>query len=157
MDSEYMYQSEVLQSQLKLLIHEAIKMQPAVSYFSGHNAATRLTKLFLVMLEKQFPVESPQDSIRLKKAGDYAKQLNVHVNHLNAAVQEITGKSTTTLISERLYTEARSLLLHTDWGVAEIAYSLGFEYASYFNNFFKRYSGVTPLSVRKGVPGTAIS
>jgi AraC-like DNA-binding protein len=39
--------------------------------------------------------------------------------------------------------------LHTDWGVGEIAYSLGFEYPTYFNNFFKKHTGTTPLTFRR--------
>ena len=85
----------------------------------------------------------------LKKAGDYAARMAVHVNHLNAAVHGVTGKSTTTHINERIIKEAKSLLVHTNWSVAEIAYSLGFEYASYFNNFFKKQLGITPLAFRK--------
>jgi len=52
-------------------------------------------------------------------------------------------------INERLLKEAQSLLLHTGWSVADIANSLGFEYASYFNNFFKKHAGITPLAFRK--------
>ena len=48
-----------------------------------------------------------------------------------------------------LVTEAKALLLHTDWSVADIAYSLGFEYTTYFNNYFKKQTGHTPLSLRK--------
>jgi AraC family transcriptional regulator, transcriptional activator of pobA len=33
--------------------------------------------------------------------------------------------------------------------VADIAYGLGFEYPTYFNNYFKRVTGITPKSVRK--------
>lgn len=147
-DSEYMFKYELIRSQLNLLIHEAIKMQPAVAYPAPHNAASRIAKLFLGLLEKQFPVDSPQHPLQLKKASDYAEKLTVHVNHLNAAVQEITGKSTTAQINERIISEAKSLLKHTDWSVAEIAFSLGFEYASYFNNFFKKHVGVTPSGIR---------
>lgn len=148
-DSEYVYKYEMLRSQLMLIIHEAIKMQPASAYFALPNAASRITKLFLNLLENQYPVESPQYKPTLKKASDYADKLSVHVNHLNAAVQEITGKSTTTHINERMMIEAKSLLMHTAWSVAEIANSLGFEYASYFNNFFKKLAGITPLAFRK--------
>jgi AraC family transcriptional activator of pobA len=148
-DNEYIHKYELLRNQLMVLIHETIKMQPAVSYFAPPNAASRITRLFLNLLQDQFPVESAQHVLRLKKAGDYADKLAVHVNHLNAAVQEITGKSTTTHINERILAEARSLLTHTNWGVAEIAFSLGFDYASYFNNFFKKHAGITPLAYRK--------
>lgn len=148
-DSEYIYKYELMRSQVNLIIHEAIKMQPAIAYATPQNAASRITKLFLSLLDKQFPVDSPRFALKLKKASDYASRLAVHVNHLNAAVQEVTGKSTTTHINEKILSEAKSLLTHTDWSVAEIAFSLGFEYASYFNNFFKKHAGNTPLSLRK--------
>ena len=72
----------------------------------------------------------------------------MHVNHLNRSVKEVTGKSTTTHIAERIITEAKALLQHTDWTIAEIAYALGFEYPTYFNNFFKRLTGTVPSSLR---------
>jgi AraC family transcriptional regulator, transcriptional activator of pobA len=148
-DSDYTYKYDILRNHVNLIIHEAVKMQPATTYFKPQNAATRISRLFLELLERQFPTSSPQHSLTLKKAGDYAEKLSVHVNHLNAAVQEITGKSTTAHINERLLMEAKSLLTHTDWSMAEIADGLGFDYASYFNRFFKKHSGLTPLAFRK--------
>jgi len=151
LDSEYLYKYELIRNHLNLIIHEAIKMQPAVAYFTPQNAASRITKLFLALLEKQFPVDSTQYTLALKKASDYADKLAVHVNHLNAAVSEITGRSTTTHINDRILTEAKSLLTHTNWSVAEIASSLGFDYSSYFNNFFKKHTGLTPMALRKAL------
>ena len=74
--------------------------------------------------------------------------LAVHANHLNRSVKEVTGKSTTTHITERIITEAKALLQHTDWTIAEIAYALGFEYPTYFNNYFKRMTGTVPSNLR---------
>ncbi len=150
-DSEYVYKYDLIRSQLNLIMHEAIKMQPAVAYAAPANAAARIAQLFLNLLERQFPVDSPRHALRLKKASDYAEQLTVHVNHLNAAVQQITGKSTTAHINEKLVAEAKSLLKHTDWSVAEIAYSLGAEYASYFNIFFRKHTGTTPMAFRRAL------
>ena len=149
MNSEYLYRFDVVRNHLNLIMHEAIKMQPAVAYYMPQKASSRIAKLFLGLLDKQFPVESPQYVVPLKKAGDYADKLAVHVNHLNAAVRESTGKSTTEHINNRILAEARQLLTHTDWSVSEIAASLGFDYASYFNNFFKKHTGLTPLALRK--------
>lgn len=148
-ESEYVYKYELIRNHLNLIIHEAIKMQPAAGYFTPKRAASRISKLFFDLLDKQFPVDSQDYTLLLKKAGDYADKLSVHVNHLNAAVQEITGKSTTAHINDKILAEAKSLLTHTNWSVADIARSLGFDYASYFNNFFKKHTGSTPLSVRK--------
>ena len=75
--------------------------------------------------------------------------MSVHVNHLNSSVKKITGKPTTTLITDTMIHEAKALLQHTNWSVAEIAYALGFEYPTYFNNFFKKKTGQIPRSVRE--------
>jgi AraC-like DNA-binding protein len=70
---------------------------------------------------------------------------------LNRVVKEVTGKTTTDHISERITREAKALLLHTDWSVSQIGYCLGFEYPAYFNNFFKKQTNLTPNSIRKAV------
>jgi len=61
----------------------------------------------------------------------------------------VTGKPTSVHIAERMMAEAKALLQHTDWSIADIAYALGFEYPTYFNNYFKRVTGTTPNSFRK--------
>ena len=123
-------------------------MQPSENYSRQKNAAVRITSVFLELLERQFPIESVQAPLELKSAQDFAKQLSVHVNYLNSAVKEVTGKTTTTHISDRIITEAKALLQHTDWNIADIAYALGFEYPTYFNNFFKKKTGYIPKSER---------
>ena len=67
---------------------------------------------------------------------------------MNRAIKEVTGKPTTAHVTERIISEAKSLLQHTDWNIAEIAYALGFEYPTYFNNFFKKMTGTNPKSLR---------
>jgi AraC-like DNA-binding protein len=101
------------------------------------------------LLERQFPIDSPEHALKLRKASDYAESLSIHVNHLNHAVRDITGKSTSVHITDRIIMEAKALLLHTDMSITEIAYCLGFDYPNYFNNFFKKNTGLTPLSLRK--------
>ena len=92
---------------------------------------------------------SIEEPLRLRTAQDFAESLSVHINYLNRAVKEVTGKPTSVQITERITAEAKALLLYTDWSVADIAYGLGFEYPTYFNNYFKRVTGVTPNSLRK--------
>ena len=148
-DEDYIYKYELILCQVDLIMHEAFKMQPAVACFASPNAAARITQRFFNLLNRQFPVDSPYQKLNLKKAGDYAGELAVHINHLNASVHEVTGKSTTMHINERLTAEAKSLLTYTDWSVADISESLGFEYASYFNDFFKKHAGLTPLRFKR--------
>lgn len=148
MASAYMYKYDLLYNYVSILIHEALKMQPADTYFKPKNASTRIASLFLELLERQFPIDSPEQSLQLKTAADYANQLAVHVNHLNRSVKEMTGKTTSEHIAERVIGEARALLMHTNWNISEIAYALGFEYPSYFNNFFRKQTSRTPRALR---------
>src|SRR5215471_17704231 len=146
--TDYAFKDDLIRNYINLIIHEALKMQPSENYDKRKNAASRITSVFLELLEMQCPIESTDRPLELRAAQDFAKNLSVHVNHLNRAVKEVTGKSTTTHISERIITEARALLQHTDWTISEIAYALGFEYPTYFNNYFKRITGTIPSSLR---------
>ena len=148
-NTNYIYKNDLIRSYINLIIHEALKMQPSDNFVKHKNASERVTSLFLELLERQFPIEDPLTPLRLRTAKDYAQGLSVHVNHLNHSVKEITGKSTTMLIAERIINEAKALLKHTNWSIAEIGYALGFEYPTYFNNYFKRLTGATPTAFRK--------
>jgi len=147
-DSDYAYKYDLLHSYLNELIHIALKTEPTVNLYSHPDASSRITAVFNELLERQFPIESPAQRLSMRSATDYAESLAVHVNHLNRAIKTTTGKTTTTLISERLTAEAIALLKHTDWNIAEISNSLGFEEAAHFNNFFKKQTTFTPSKFR---------
>lgn len=134
---------------VELLLHEGRKLEPIITSAPKHNASMRLATRFLNLLEKQYPITTPDEPLKLRKPADFASELAVHINHLNAVVQQITGKSTRQIIAERLLSESKALLYYSDWSVADIAYSLGFEYPNHFTTFFKRTTGQTPLSLRK--------
>jgi len=148
--TDYPFKGELIRNYIHLIIHEALKMEPSDRHPQHHNAASRLTSVFMELLERQFPIESPESPLQLKAPKDYAQQLAVHVNSLNKSVKAVTGRPTSAHIAERIAAEAKALLQHTDWNISEIGYALGFAYPTYFNNFFKRLTGTTPNAVRQG-------
>lgn len=149
-NSNYTYKYDVLRNLVFELIHFAMKMQPSVDFErSATNASQRVSSLFVELLERQFPIDNMHQTVLLRTASDFAKQLNVHVNHLNRAVKEITGKTTTEIIGERILQESKILLRQTNLAVSEIAFILGFSEATRFNNFFKKQTGETPTKFRK--------
>jgi AraC family transcriptional activator of pobA len=147
--SDYAYKGEMIRSCIELIIHEALRIQPSQNLSPYKNAATRITHLFMDLLERQFPIERSAAPLKLRTAHDFAAGLAVHINYLNRSVKEVTGKPVSVHIAERITAEAKALLQHTDWSVADIAYALGFEYPTYFNNYFKRLTGTNPKSLRK--------
>jgi len=148
MDRDYIYKFDLLRNYVQLIAHEGLKVKPMASISKQNNAAVRLTSQFLELLERQFPIGSTEHLLELKTAHDFAVRLSVHVNHLNHAVKEVTGKTTSEHISRRIINEAIALLKHTEWNISQIAYCLGFEYPANFNIFFKRQMQCTPKSFR---------
>ena len=146
--SDYVHKADLIRNYIHLILHEALKLQPSENHNQHNNAASRITQVFLELLERQFPIESVENSLSLRTPQDFASSLALHINHLNRSVKEITGKPTSQHISARIITEAKALLLHTDWTIAEVAYALGFEYPTYFNNYFKRITGKVPSAIR---------
>jgi len=134
------------------IVHNAQKIQPGPGQpVAAGTAAERITGLFAELLERQFPVELTNQVIRLKTPSDFARQLNVHVNHLNKALRETTGQTTSQLVNGRILQEARLLLKSTDWTVNEIAWALGFKEPNHFSTFFKTMAGTTPKQFRLAV------
>jgi AraC family transcriptional regulator, transcriptional activator of pobA len=149
LDSSYEYKYDIILHNLFILIHEATKRRDFKTKVEKNtNASLSITAKFMEVLEWQFPIDSAEQTISIKKPSDFAEQLSVHVNHLNRAVNETTGKSTSDIISSRLASEAKALLKHTNNSVSEIAYTLGFEHPSNFNLFFKKHADISPRAFR---------
>jgi AraC-like DNA-binding protein len=147
--SEYIHKYDILRTLVLELIHYALKMQPTEAVDKNPiNASQRISTLFLELLERQFPIDENHQQVCLRSASEYAAQLNVHVNHLNRAVKETTGKTTSQIIAERVLQESKILLKHSPWNVSEIAYALGFTETTHFNNFFKKHTTLSPLKFR---------
>jgi AraC-like DNA-binding protein len=149
--SDYKYKYDLIRNLILELVHFGMKLQPAEVQSAQHgNAALRIASIFLELLERQFPIDENHTLVQLRTPSAFAEQLNVHVNHLNRAVKEMTGKTTTQLISDRLIQEAKILLRQSRWNVSEIAFALGFTEVTHFNNFFKKQLNLSPTQFRKG-------
>jgi AraC family transcriptional activator of pobA len=147
--SDYAYKYDVLRSLVFELVHSALKFKPApVNPVGSQKAAVRVASLFIELLERQFPIESPMQQMKLRTPADFANHLCIHVNHLNRSLKEVTEKTTSQLIAERVLQEARALLKHTNWNISEIAWCLGFEELPHFIHFFKKNLQLTPGSFR---------
>jgi AraC-like DNA-binding protein len=116
--SDYIHKYDLIRALLLEVMHLAMKIAPEANLRTGTlTASQRITVTFLERLEQQFPIDSTEQTIELRSAIDFAPLLNVHVNHLNRAVKETTGKTTTQIISERILQEAKILLRNTPWSV----------------------------------------
>ena len=116
-----------------------------------------LLHMILILLYRQAPekMRSPQslaerfsEKLELhfasnRSASDYAEELGCSLNHLNKALAQSYYPSAQAGIIERRILEAKRLLIHTEWGVKEITYHLGYENPDYFGKVFKKHTGQT--------------
>lgn len=138
LSSDYEFKYDLLRNYVLELIHTGQKLKPIIGTDAATNAASRISSLFIELLERQFPIESETQMIQLKSPIDFASTLGIHINHLNKVLKETTGKSTTDIVNGRIAEEAKILLKQTQWSVSEIAFALGFEEVAHFSNFFKK-------------------
>lgn len=78
----------------------------------------------------------------------YAERLAITPNYLNEIVHEVTGKSASELIDEKVMHEAKVLLNNPRLTIAQIADLLHFANQSFLGKFFKRHIGVSPSEYR---------
>lgn len=79
----------------------------------------------------------------------YASELGITSRKLGEVVKLYTGKYVSTVIDERLVTEAKRLILYSDLTIKGIAFELGFAEHSYFSKVFKRVTGYTPSDFKQ--------
>jgi len=145
--STYAHKYDLLFLYVLECIHGALKLQPEPENKSSA-ASIRLADTFKSLLAGQFPLAYPYQQVKLHTPQEFADKLAVHTNSLNRALKEVTGKTTTQLINERLMLEARALLVHSNWTISQISNSLGFEEPTHFARAFRAYSGQSPSSLR---------
>lgn len=85
------------------------------------------------------------------QVAEYARQLSLTPNHLNALCKQHEGRTAIELIHQRLTLEAKRLLYATDLSVKEIAFRLRYEDTGYFNRFFKSQLNLTPVQYRRSI------
>ena len=82
---------------------------------------------------------------------EYAQTLHISSKTLNTITKEITGKSASQIISNRIILQTKRLLKFTSLQIGEIAFKVGFEDPSYFVKYFKRHVGNSPNNYRNEV------
>jgi len=79
----------------------------------------------------------------------YADKLCITTQYLSSILKEQSGKSASQWIQETLITEAKGMLKSPRVNVQQVANKLNFPDQSTFGKFFKKHTGISPMTFRK--------
>ncbi len=129
----------------RIYLHQTINISAEIQ-ISKHifNRFRHALELKIQELSHAEGTNTPPPSV-----SEIAKNLHINANYLNGVIKKLTGKTASSFIQDKLILEAKSYLIHSPLQVAEITYRLGFNTPQYFNRFFKKHCGITPLAFRQ--------
>jgi len=142
------FKEDAMQAYLQLLMVETMKICRFPKPDSVTEDYTHMHRFFN-LLETETAGINYANPIRVKTAKEFAYNLDIHPNYLNALLKKHTGQNASTHIRNRLLDEAKALLIQTDWSLQDISYSIGFAEQPNFNLFFKKNTGITPAEFRR--------
>jgi len=134
---------EKIRSLTDILYIELSRLYDSKITYSKHQSGNYISQL------KRLEDLIDASYLREKSAAYYADKMNISTKHLNRIVQNLVGKTTSDLITERIMLEAQRLLSGTNITIAELTDFLGYEDQSYFSRLFKKRLGVTPSEFSK--------
>lgn len=128
-----------------LIVRRASRNYSSVPTMKGIELSHRIQ----LYLDEHF-----KESITLE---DIAAATKLSPYYLSHVFKRAVGYSPMRYVIRRRIGEAQSMLLFTDKTVAEIAYTVGYNSASNFNNAFRDMIGMTPQSYRETWKGIGTS
>ncbi|MGN6294550.1 MAG: helix-turn-helix domain-containing protein [Chitinophagaceae bacterium] len=78
----------------------------------------------------------------------FADKANLTTNYFGDVIKHFTGHSPMDHIHQYIIQIAKNKLRQTKLTINEIAYSLGFNYPTYFTRFFRQQTGISPKAFR---------
>ncbi|MEC4115959.1 helix-turn-helix domain-containing protein [Myroides phaeus] len=132
--------TEVLERYLELSLIHIQDLERLSDAYSPKD--TRVFQL-LEMIEDNYTKERSNDF--------YAQKIALSVKRMNEILVNATNATLSQHLQYRLLLEAKRLIGYSDLNISEISADLGFSEVNYFNRFFKKNTGFTPIEFRTNV------
>jgi AraC-like DNA-binding protein len=136
------WKNHMLAAQLRVLVIYLSRLYTA-QFGIAANGERRLLREFQGLIDRLYREEH--------EVAGYAARLHISPGHLNHRVKEQSGKTAIHHIHARIVMEAKRQLLYSNLTVKQLGDHLGFEDPAYFNRWFKRLTGKTPMRYRADI------
>ncbi|MDR0667021.1 MAG: helix-turn-helix domain-containing protein [Prevotellaceae bacterium] len=124
-----------------LYIVSIYKGSEQIEYSGTQTRQEEITAKFLTLLNEYYKFH--------RAVSFYSDKLCVSSKYLSQVVKDTTGRPVHIWIIEQIILESKRLLRTTSMSVYQIAEELHFPNASFFGQYFKKHTGVTPYKFRR--------
>ncbi len=117
------------------------------TYAGQHEVTSDDTRLNPVVFKFRKAVD--HHFMNLKTVDEYANLLHISPGHLNKICKLHLNKNASSLIKERIFLEAKRLILYSGKTITEVAYELNYTDSSNFSRFFSSLQKESPEEFRE--------
>lgn len=144
------YQKENYSKQVLLSYATLILSYTQIYYERQFDARSKVYNKVVADFYEQLDavLNNPKGIHELPSVLYFAKKANLSTNYFGDLIKHFTGTSPLDHIHEGIVQIAKIKLRQTKLSVSEIAYSLGFDYPTYFTKFFRQKTGISPTLFR---------
>jgi AraC-like DNA-binding protein len=133
---------------INLDIYHLILMAKYLILFVNQENTIRLSEHPLI---SRFASLANKDITISHNINYYAAKMAVSTRTLNRVFKDITGSTPKQYLNYRLNSEAKKHLMDKKKSIKEIAYIIGFSSPEYFDIFFKKLNGLSPIAYTKSL------
>lgn len=136
--------SQLVLCQLKAFFigfHEYLQRNP--QYRPDEVKSYRVRELFnrfMMLLEKDYKIS--------RDVNYYAEQMNISSKYLTNIVSQVTGHTPKTIIDQYVILQLKLHLKRSTQSIKEMAWEFHFADVSFFCQYFKKHTGLTPQQIR---------
>ena len=136
---------ELIVSNIELLLNYCLRFYDR-QFITREEINHGVVKKFLGLLDEYLNDKALHEG--LPTVAYFAGECCLSTGYFGTLVKTETGRTAKDLISDRILAKAKVLLQTESLTVAQVSWSLGFEYPQHFVRFFKSLTGQTPSQWR---------
>ena len=120
-----------------------------IKTFSGRSIEKDIQSPYKISMFRRFISLVKEHYKQERTIGFYANQLSITPHYLSALIKQTSGETVMQWINKMVILKSKELLREGNLLVYEISNELNFPNPSFFSQFFKKQTGITPFQYQK--------
>lgn len=137
------FKPKVVSNLIRSLLYaaEAIHESQTESNSTAKSRQEELFQHFIALVNRHCKTE--------RQVSFYADKLCLTPRYLNTVIKQVSGQTVMDWVNQAIILQAKVMLKHSNRLVFEVADELNFPNASFFSKFFRKHTGLSPITYQK--------